>query len=174
MNKSQKILVIIITVAVLATVGYFAYSQFNALKTQEYLKTSQNLKDNATAYFDQAVAYENAGDYENAITTYQKSDGEVRKALNNNSQALASADGVYREYLDNDIKLLEKLAQLIEYKIYLNRVYNNSLNPGQETVPPSMLFPYIDNLTRDVSVLKEEENQIIKNNPDAFTFLGST
>lgn len=169
MKKSYKIIIIIITVA--AVVGYFTYTQYTTVKIQEFLLASQELKDNATAYFDQAVYYENAGDCENAIVMYRKSDEEISKALNNNNQALAYASGVYREYLDKDILLLEKIAQLIEYKIYANQYNNNSLNPGQEKVNPSVLAPYIDNLTRDVAIIKEEENKITNNNPGEFEFL---
>lgn len=170
MKNSYKILIIIILVAVVV-LGYYYYTQYNTLKTQEYLKTSQDLKINATTYFDQALDYENKGDYSNAITMYQKSDDEVKKALNNDNQALPYAGGVYRGYLDKDIQLLEKTSQLIEYKTYLNNYRNNSLNPGQEKVNPSMLAPYIDNLTREIATIEDEENQIIKNNVEAFRFL---
>lgn len=171
MKKSYIILIIIIIVTIL--VGYFAYTQYNTLKTQKSIKTSQELKENATTYFDQALDLENAGDYSGAIAMYQKSDEDARRGLASDNQALTYASGIYREYLDTEIRLLEKMIQLIEYKIYLNRVLNNSLNPGQEKVEPNVLIPYIDNLTREVANLKEEENQITKNNPGTFAFLSS-
>lgn len=170
MKNNHKILIIIVLLAV-TTVGYYGYTQYNTLKTQEYLKTSHDLKGNATTCFDQATDYEDAGNYGNAIAMYQKSDEEFRKALNNNRQALKYAGGVYREYLDKDIQLLEKTIQLIEYKVYLNQYRNNSLNPGQEKVTPTMLTPYINDLTRDVASIEEEEKQVINGNPEAFTFL---
>lgn len=171
MKKSHLILIVILVLAALG--GYYAYIQYNTSKTQELIKTSHEIKINATTYFDQAEDYEKNGDYENAISMYQKSDKEVKKALSIDNNALAYAGGVYHEYLDKDVQLLEKTSQLIEYKIYLNQYHNNSLNPGQEKVPPSMLNPYIDKFTADVASLKAEKNQIIKNNPDSFTFLST-
>ena len=158
-------------VAVVSIAGFYAYNQYNTLKTQEYLKTSQELKDNATSYFNQAANYENRGDYSNAIISYQKSGEQYKKALNINNQASNYATGVYREYLDNDILLLDKTAKLIEYKIYINQYRNNSLNIGQEKVNPTVLTPYIDNLVKEVANCKATENQIINNNPEAFKFL---
>jgi len=169
MKKSHIILIIILIAAVV--IGYFIYTQYDALKTQESIKTSQELKDNATTYFDQAVDLENRGDYSGAITMYQKSIDDARRALASDNQALTYASGVYHEYLDNEIRLLEKMIQLIEYKIYLNKVLTNSLNQGQEKVEPSVLTPYIDNLTREVADLKEEADQIIRDNPNEFRFL---
>ena len=169
MKKSYIILIIILIAAMV--IGYFAYTQYNALKTQESIKASQELKDNATTYFDQAVNRENRGDYSGAITMYQKSMDDARRALASDNQALTYASGVYHEYLDNEIRLLEKMIQLIEYKIYLNKVLTNSLNQGQEKVEPSVLTPYIDNLTREVADLKEEADRIIRDHPDEFRFL---
>ena len=169
MKKSHIILIIILIAAVV--IGYFIYTQYDALKTQESIKTSQELKDNATTYFDQAVDLENRGDYSGAITMYQKSIDDARRALASDNQALTYASGVYHEYLDNEIRLLEKMIKLIEYKIYLNKVLTNSLNQGQEKVEPSVLTPYIDNLTREVADLKEEADQIIRDNPNEFRFL---
>ncbi len=171
MRRNYKAIIIVILLAVTAIAGYYIYTQYNALKTQELLKTSQNLKNSATTYFNQAVGYENAGDYPNAITMYQKSNDEITKALYSDNQALIYASGAYREYLDNDILLLKKTAKLIEYKIYLNHYRNNSLNPGQEKVNPSMLTPYIDNLTQDMIIYKDKENQIVSSNPGTFKFL---
>lgn len=167
MKKSYIILIIIIIVAI---AGYFGYAQYNTLKTQESLKTSQELKDNATTYFNQAVELENAGDHAGAILMYQKSMDFVKRALASDNQSLAHASGVYHEYLNNEIQLLEKMNQLLEYKIYLNRVLNNSLNPGQEKVEPGVLTPYIDKLTREVADLKAESERIIRDNPEAFAF----
>lgn len=169
MKKSYIILIIILIAAMV--IGYFAYTQYNILKTQESIRASQELKDNATTYFDQAVDLENAGDHSGAITMYQKSIDNARRALASDKQALTQASGIYHEYLDNEIRLLEKMIQLIEYKIYLNKILTNSLNTGQEKVEPGVLTPYIDNLTREVADLKEEENRIIRDNPDEFRFL---
>ncbi|MEN6592972.1 MAG: hypothetical protein ABFC12_06995 [Methanobacterium sp.] len=169
MKKSYIILIIILIAAMV--IGYFAYTQYNILKTQESIRASQELKDNATTYFDQAVDLENAGDHSGAITMYQKSIDNARRVLASDNHALSQASGVYHDYLDNEIRLLEKMIQLIEYKIYLNKILTNSLNTGQEKVEPGVLTPYIDNLTREVADLKEEENRIIRDNPDEFRFL---
>lgn len=170
MKNIYKIL-IIVAVVIAAGVGYYTYTEYNALKTQEIMKSSQGFKDNATSYYDQAADYENNGDYSHAITTYQKSDDEFKRALASDNSALNYAGGVYREYLNKDVQLIEQTSKLIEYKIYLNQYHNNSLNPGQEKVSPSMLKPYIDKFEGEVAALKVEENQIIQNNPDTFKFL---
>jgi hypothetical protein len=167
--KKSYIILIIIVIAVL--VGYFGYAQYNTIKTQEAINASQDFKDNATNYFNQAVELESAGDYAGANTMYQKSTDDVKRALASDNQSLTQASGVYREYLNNEIQLLEKMSQLLEYKIYRNNVLNNSLNPGQEKVEPDVLTPYIDKLTREVADLKAESEQIIRDNPEAFAFL---
>lgn len=171
MKKQYKIVIVIAVIAIAILSGYYAYTQYNTLKTKEYLKNSQEIKDNATNYFNQATLYEKSGDYSSAITSYQKSNEEIANALNQNNQALNYATGVYKQYLDNDILLLEKTSKLIEYKIYVNQYYNNSLNPGQEKVSPSVLSSYIDNLEKEVAEYNATGNQIIKNNPEAFKFL---
>ena len=170
MKNKSKIL-IIIAVIVIAAVGYYAYTEYNTLKTQEYIKTSQELKDNATNYFNQAAGYEKSGDYSKAVTSYQKSKDTIISALNQNNQALTYATGVYREYLNNNILLLEKTAKLTEYKIYINQYHNNSLNPGQEKVNPTVLTPYIYDLEKQIANYKAIENQIVSNNPEDFKFL---
>ena len=170
MKKLSKIL-IIIAIIILAGVSYYAYTQYNTLKTQEYIKTSKELKDNDTSYLNQAAGLEKSGDYSGAIIAYQKSKEYTTNAINENNQALKYASGVYKEYLDNDSLLLDKTAKLIEYKIYVNQYYNNSLNSGQEKVNPSVLSPYIDNLEKEIASYKSNENNIINNNPEAFKFL---
>lgn len=170
MKNQFKILIIIAVIAV-AAVGYYAYTQYNILKTQEYIKTSQELKDNATNYFNQAASYEKSGNYPDAITSYQKSKDTITKALNQNKQALTYATGVYREYLNNDIMLLEKTAKLTEYRIYINQYRNNSLNPGQEEVNPTVLNPYMDDLEKEIANYNATLNQIINSNPEEFKFL---
>ena len=170
MKKSYIILILII---IISLAGYIGYTEYNKLKTQDSIKTSQELKDNATEYFNQAVALENAGDYAGAVDMYQKSSDDVKRALINDNQSIDHASGVYREYLYNEIQVLEKMGQLLEYKIYLNNVLNNSLNQGQEKVEPGVLTPYIDKLTREVADLKEESERIVRDNPGDFTFLNT-
>lgn len=171
MRRNYKILTIILIILVISIVGYYAYTQYNVSKTQELLSTSQALKINATNDFNQAESYQNSGDYSNAITMFQRSNDKITKALYADNQASTYASGVYKEYLNNDILLLQKTAKLLEYKIYANQYRNNSLNPGQEKVNPSMLTPYIDNLTNEVANYKAIEEQIINSNTDAFKFL---
>ena len=170
MKKTYKILTIIVIFVVLMA-GYYAYTQYNISRTQEFLLTSNELKTNATSYYNQGENYENSQDYSNAIIMFQESNDKVTKALYADDQASKYACGVYREYVDNDILLLQKLAKLLEYKIYVNQYKNNSLNQGQEKVNPSVLTPYINNLTTEVANYKETENQIINSNIDAFKFL---
>ena len=170
MKKTYKILTIIVIFVVLMA-GYCAYAQYNISRTQEFLLTSNELKINATSYYNQGENYENSQDYSNAIIMFQESNDKVTKALYADDQASKYAGGIYREYVDNDILLLQKLAKLLEYKIYVNQYKNNSLNPGQEKVNPSVLTPYINNLTTEVANYKETENQIINSNIDAFKFL---
>lgn len=169
MRKSYIILILIIIIST----GYFGYAEYNKLKTQDTIKNSQELKYNATEYFNQAVALENAGDYAGARDMYQESSDKVKKAITSDNESLSHASGVYREYLDNEIQLLEKMGQLLEYKIYLNNVLNNSLNPGQEKVEPGVLAPYIDKLSSEVTDLKEESERIIRDNPGDFDFLNT-
>ena len=169
--KQYKILIIIVIIIIATIAGYYAYTQYNTLKTQEYIKASQELKNNASSYFNQAESYEKSGDYSNAIIAYQKSDDQITKASNNDNQASKYATVVYKEYLDNDTLLLEKTAKLIEYKIYVNQYYNNSLNTGQEKVNPTVLTPYINNLVNEIANFKAVEDQIINNNSEAFKFL---
>jgi len=170
MKKSYIILILII---IISLAGYFGYAEYNKLKTQDTIKNSQELKNNATEYFNQAVALENAGDYAGARDMYQESSDKVKKAITSDNESLSHASGVYREYLDNEIQLLEKTGQLLEYKIYLNNVLNNSLNPGQEKVEPGVLAPYIDKLTKEVADLKEESKRIVRDNPSYFAFLNT-
>lgn len=172
MRKLFKILVIIVVV-VIAGAGYYTYTEYNSLKAQQLIKSSQNIKNNATGYFDQASNFESEGNYTNAISMYQKSDDGVKNALSNDNNALTYANGVYREYLDKDIPLLQNTSLLIEYRIYRIQYDTNTLNPGQEKAPPNLINPYIDQFTGDVSSLKAAEDRIVRNNPDAFKFLGS-
>ncbi|HTX61006.1 MAG TPA: hypothetical protein VMC48_01745 [Methanobacterium sp.] len=171
MNRNYKIF-LILAVILVGVVGYFAYTQYNISKTQEYLSSSQEIKNNATNYFNQASNYEKSGDYSNAILNYQKCSDEINQALYTDKQALNYANGVYREYLDIDIQLLEKTANLLDYKIYQNQYYNNSLNPGQEKANPALMTPYIANLTSEVASLKDKEAQTKNTHPEAFRFLG--
>jgi uncharacterized protein YxeA len=171
MEQNYKILIILLVVIVLGGVGYYVFNQYNIFKTQEYLTASENYKKNATNYLNQADSYEKTGDYSNAIQAYQNSNDKITQALFDDKQALSTASGVYSEYLDVDIQLLEKTAKLLEYKIYQNQYLNNSLNQGQEQVSPSVLIPYINNLNLEIADLRIKEDQIIKNNTEAFEFL---
>lgn len=172
MKLNKKLLAIVLLVLVLSIGGYFAYTHYNISQTQNYLKSSQELKTNATIYFEQAAYYEKKGEYSKAIQAYQTSSDQISQALFNDKQALNTASGVYREYLDVEIQLLEKTAKLLEYKIYQNQYLNNSLNPGQEKVNPTVLAPYIKKLTSEVEALKVNQDQIKSTHPQEFSFLG--
>ena len=171
MTGKYKILILLVIILIVGIVGYYTYEEYNVSKTQIYLSASLQQKNTANDYLNQANAYENNNDYTNAIIMLQKSTDEISKALENDNNALSYSNGVYKDYLNNDILLLQTISKLIEYKAYLDHYYKNDLNPSQETVNPSTLNPYITNLENDISKYKDKENQIISANPDKFRFL---
>lgn len=154
-----------------AVVTYFAYTQYNISTTKELLSESQKHKTAAFDYLNQADSYENNNDYSNALTALEKSSEEINKALEYDKKALNHANGVYQEYADTDIQLLETTIKLIEYKTYACNYKNNSLNPNQEKVAPEKLTPYINNLNGEISQYRDMENQIINAHPSEFDFL---
>ncbi len=160
-------------VAVIALAGYYGYEQYNLSSTQTYLQTSLNHKNTADNYLNQAYTYENKNDYTNAIIMLQKSSNEISNALENDNNAMIHANGVYKDYLNNDILLLQAMSKLIDFQIYLDREKNNELNPGQEKVNPSDLVPHINQLKENISNYKANENKIISANPREFKFLNS-
>ncbi len=170
MNGKYKILVVAM-VAVTALVGYYGYEQYNLSNTQKYLQTSLNHKTIADNYLNHAYAHENKSDYASAVIMLQKSSDEISRALENDNSAMAHANGIYKDYLNNDILLLQTTSKLIDFQIYLNREKNNDLNPGQEKVNPADLIPNINQLKEDISTYKANEDKIIAANPSEFKFL---
>lgn len=154
--------------------GYYAYEQYSLSKTQEYLQLSTNHQTTANNYSNQANTYENKKDYANAVMMWQKSSDEVLNAIESDNNALVYANGVYKDYINNDILLLQTTSKLIDFQIYLDQEKNNELNPGQEKVSPADLYPHINQLKEDISVYKSNENKIISANPDKFKFMNSS
>jgi hypothetical protein len=170
LNQKYKILIVAIA-AVIVLAGYYGYEQYNLSNMQGYLQTSLNHKTAADNYSNQATSYENKKDYSNAIAMLQKSSEEISKALENDNNALAHADGIYKNYINNDILLLKTTSKLIDFQIYLDQEKTNDLNPGQEHVTPDDLIPRITQLKNEISVYKTNEDRIIDANPDQFKFL---
>ncbi|MCZ3366728.1 MULTISPECIES: hypothetical protein [Methanobacterium] len=173
MNQKYKILTVILIVAIVLC-GYYGYEQYNLSKTQEYLQTSLIHKTAANNYSAQASAYANKNDYANAVTMFQKSSDEISKALESDNSALSYANNLYKDYINNDILMLQTTSKLLDFQIYLNKVKNNDLNQGQEKVNPVDLYPHINQLKEDISVYKNNENKIISANPEKFKFLNSS
>ncbi len=173
MKQKYKILTVILIIAI-GLGGYYGYEQYNLSKTQEYLQISLNHKTVADNYSTQASIYENKNDYANAVTMFQKSSDEISKALENDNSALNYANGVYKDYITNNILMLQTTSKLLDFQIYLNQEKNNDLNQGQEKVNPVDLYPHINQLKEDISVYKSNENKIISANPEKFKFLNSS
>lgn len=171
MKRNSKILMVVIITLLLAGAGYYTYKEYNLSKTQDYLKTSLNHRNTANDYLSQANEFENKNDYANAIIMQQKGADEIAKALKNDNDASPYAEGIYQDYLDNDLLLLQASAKLIEYEIYVNHYKNNDLNLGQEKVDANVLIPYIDGLKKNITSYKDKETQIISANPEKFQFL---
>lgn len=174
LNQKHKILIISVIFVILAVVGYYVYGEYNLSNTQKYLKTSLKHKTAAANYLNQVDTYENKQDYANAAIMRQKSSDEIAYALNDDNNALIYADGIYREYIENDILLLQTTSKLIDFQLYLDRVKNNDLNPGQEKVNPSDLYPHINKLKDEVLVYNDKADEIIASNPDKFKFLNQS
>jgi len=172
LNQKYKVLIVVMVI-VIALSGYYGYEQYNFSNMQGYLQTSLEHKTAADNYLNQASAYENKSDYTNAIIIRQKGSDEISNALKNDSDALSHADGIYKDYINNDTLLLKTMSKLINFQIYLDHYLNHSLNPGQETVTPNELNPQINQLKEDISVYQSNENKIIAENPDKFKFLNS-
>lgn len=161
-----------ITIVVLiALAGYYGYGQYNFSNMQTNLQTSQNHKTTANNYLNQANAYENKNDYANAVIMLQKSSDEISKALENDNNAMTYANGVYKDYINNDILLLQATSKLIDFQIYMDHEKNNDLNPGQEKVNPADLIPHINQLKENISTYKANEDKITAANPNEFKFL---
>jgi hypothetical protein len=171
MIRKYKILTVVLVLIIAAGAAYYIYGEFKNSQAQGYLKTSKDHQNMANTYFSQAVDYESKNDYTNAISLLQKSSDEVSQAQAADNDAQPYAVGVYRDYLDNDVLLLQAYAKLIEYKIYANRYKNNELNVGQEKVDPTVLAPYIANLTSQLNNYRDIENQIVAAHPEQFKFL---
>jgi len=172
LNQKYKILTVILVITI-GLGGYCGYEQYNLSKTQEYLQISLTHKTGANNYSSQASVYENKNDYANAVIMLQKSSNEISKALENDNNALAHANSVYKDYINNDILLLQTTSKLLDFQIYLDQEKNNDLNQGQEKVNPADLYPHINQLKEDISIYKSNENKIISANPDKFKFLNS-
>lgn len=171
MKRNYKILLVVVIAIILAGAGYFIYKEYNISKVEFYLNSSLNHQKAANESINLATTFENNNDYSNAIKTLQKSSDEISNALVDDNNAVPLAEGVYSDYLNNDIALLQSASKLIEYKIYVDHYKNNDLNPGQEKVDPNKLYPFMNNLQNDISTHKDKENQIISDNPQEFKFL---
>lgn len=173
MKQKYKILTVILIIAI-GLGGYYGYEQYNLSKTQEYLQISITHKTAADNYSTQASIYENKNDYANAVIMLQKSSDEISKALESDNSALNCANGAYKDYINNNILMLQTTSKLLDFQIYLNQEKNNDLNQGQEKVNPVDLYPHINQLKEDISVYKSNENKIISANPEKFKFLNSS
>lgn len=173
MKQKYKILTVILIIAI-GLGGYYGYEQYNLSKTQEYLQTSLTHKTAANNYSAQASVYENKKDYANTVIMLQKSSDEILKALEADNKALAHTNNIYKDYINNDILMLQTTSKLLDFKIYLNQEKNNDLNQGQEKVNPVDLYPHINQLKEDISVYKSNENKIISANPEKFKFMNSS
>ena len=173
MNQKYKIFTVILII-VIGLGGYYGYEQYNLSKTQEYIQTSLTHKTAANNYSAQASVYENKKDYANAVIMLQKSSDEILKALEADNNALAHTNSIYKDYINNDILMLQTTSKLLDFKIYLNQEKNNDLNQGQEKVNPVDLYPHINQLKEDISVYKSNENKIISANPEKFKFMNSS
>ena len=173
MNQKYKILAVILIIAT-GLCGYSVYGQYNLSKTQEYLQLSLTHKISADNYSTQASVYENKKDHANAVKMFQKSSDEISKALESDNIALNYANSIYKDYINNDIIMLQTTSKLLDFQIYLNQEENNNLNQGQEKVKPADLYPHINQLKKDISVYKINENKIISANPEKFKFLNSS
>ena len=172
MNKRYKILTVGIVI-IIALAGYYGYEQYTLSNTQKNLQTSLNHKIAADNYSKQADIYESKNDYSNAVIMRQKSSSEISNALDSDNNALFHADGVYKDYINNDILLLQTTSKLLDFQIYLDQEKNNNLNQGQEKVNPVDLYPHMNQLKEDISIYKSNENKIISANPDEFKFMSS-
>jgi len=170
LNQKYKISIVVIVIAIALT-GYYAYEQYNLSNTQEGLQLSLKHETAVNDYLKQADVYENKGDHTNAINMRQKASIEISNALEDDSNTLDHADGVYKEYLNNDTLLLQTTSKLIDFQIYLDHDETHTLNQGQETVTPSQLNPYINQLKNEISVYKDDKDKIIAANRDKFKFL---
>ena len=170
MSQKYKILTAA-TVIVIALVGYYVYGQYNLSDTQEGLQLSLKHETAANGYLNQANTYESKSDYANAIIMRQKASDEISNALEDDNNVLNHANGVYKDYLNNDILLLQTTSKLINFQIYLDHDEAHTLNPGQETVTPNQLNPYINQLEGNITVYKNNEDKIIAANHDQFKFL---
>jgi hypothetical protein len=163
---------------ILAVVGYFVYIGYNnSQATLGYLKESQTHVNAAENYLNQAYAYENKGDYTNAITMLQKSSEELSKALNNDFNALRRADGVYKDYLKNDVLLIKAELRLTNIKLALDydTIGQKPYNHTQEVdIDYNMLSPIIIKANNDIFTYKNKKNEIIASNPNSFKFLNQT
>ncbi len=173
LNQKYKILTVILFIAITLT-GYYGYEQYNLSNTQKYLQTSLNHKTAADNYSNQAIAYENKKDYSNAVIMLQKSSEEISKAIEMDNNALTHANSIYKDYINNDILLLQTTSKLLDFQIYLDQMKNNDLNPGQEKANPTDLYLHINQLIDDISVYKNNANKIISANADKFKFLNSS
>jgi hypothetical protein len=159
---------------VAALAVYVVYTEYNNSKAREYISQSQKHKTTANEYLNQAYNYDSNNDYANALIYYQKSSNEIAAALQSDKDAHPYASGVYLEYIDTDLLLLEKTAKLIEYKAYGANYKNNSLNPTQERVNPTVLEPFITNLNSEIATYQIQLEQIIAAHPNEFKFLQIT
>lgn len=174
LNKQNKIITLILIIIIAAAAIYLAYTEYNNSKAREYISQSQKHKTAANEYLNQAYSYDNNGDYANAMIYYKKSADEISNAVQYDTDAQKYASGVYQEYVDTDMVLLEKTAKLIEYKNYDVNYKNKSLNPGQEIRTSNDLAQFITNLNSEIAGLKSQLEQIIAAHPGEFKFLQIT
>ncbi len=177
MTRKRKILVIALALLILAVAGYFVYAGYSSTKTtQGYLKESQTHATAAENYLNQAYAYENKSDYTNAIAMLQKSSEELSRALNNDFNALRSADAVYKNYLENDIILLKAELRLANLKLGLDYYISGEIpyTHPPEVIDYNLLYADITKAENDIPTYKNKKNEIIASNPDKFKFLNQT
>jgi hypothetical protein len=167
----RKYLFTSIGIAILIVIiisGSYGYQNYKTSQIQSLIKESVQHDNTALNYSNQATIFANKKEYTNAITADQNAIIEWNKAVELDNNALNYADGVYKEYIANDLMRISK-------DIGLTNDYIKALDYTKRGITYNSwdLVAEENTYSADARNYRNEMDKIRTANPDMFSFLNS-
>lgn len=164
----RKYLLAGISIAILIIViigGSYAYQNYKTSQIQNLLKESAQHDTIALNYSNQASTLADKKKYADAISADQNAINEWNKAIELDNNALNYADGIYKDYIANDIMRMEK-------DIDLTNDYIKALDYTKRGVTYNSwdLVAEENAYSADARDYRNEMDKIRTANPDMFLF----
>jgi len=153
----------IIIIAVIG--GSYAYQNYKTSQIQTLIKESAQHNNSCLNYSNQSITYAQKKDYKNAIIYAKKAQDEANKAIDLDNQAMQYADGIYKDFLTNDIMRLKMDIKMDDYNIQAYK--SNNINDLMS------LSAIINQYSDKAHDYRDKMDELMVANPTMFSFLNS-